>query len=170
MPWRAWVVVFLTCLAAPRGASAQILGLELFAGGGPLLEETGSALDAGVGLHVFPAITVFGQVHHQRTNVRPVSLPERTDKTTALLGGVRLTVFGLLPVSPYVLGAYGRGRVTGPAGAETESATLHLGGGARLRLSRAVSLYGEGRLTLINDTHSDADLSLPLVVGLVVKP
>jgi hypothetical protein len=169
MSWRPFVVLAAVGLA-PSPAAAQLLGPELFAGGGPLLEETGLALDAGIGLRVFPGIAVFAQVHHQRTEVRPVSLPARTDKTTAWLGGARLTLFGLLPVSPYLLGAYGRGHVTGPGGDEIDSATLHLGGGARLRLSSSVNLYGEARLTLINDTNSDADVSLPLVVGIVVKP
>jgi len=161
------VLIIAVLAGLPGTAAAQILGPEVFAGGGPLLSESGFAVDAGLALRVFPAVAVFGQVHHAKTNV---PLPERTDTQTAVLAGVRLTAFGFLPLSPYVLGAYGRGWVRGLPGDEAESATLHLGGGARLKLSSSANLYAEARVTLINNTSGDADLSVPLTVGLVLKP
>ena len=160
-------MTLVTLLALPGAAGAQILGPEVFLGAGPLLGESGFAVQAGLALRVLPGVAAFGQAYHAKTNV---ALPERTDKATSVLLGIRLSAFGALPVSPYVLGAYGRGWVRGLPGDEAESATLHLGGGARLRVSSAASLYAEARVTLINNTSSDADISVPLIAGLILKP
>jgi hypothetical protein len=146
-----------------------IIGIEVFGGGGPMVEENGWNAQGGVGLRVILPISVFAQLHHAQVDVGGGALP-RTDKTTAWLAGARL---GLLPgpLSPYVLAAYGRASYRSSRGARDDGRTLHLGGGLQLTLAPSAQLFAEGRFTVAENEHADgADLGVPLAVGVRWRP
>jgi hypothetical protein len=145
-----------------------LVGIEVFGGGGPLASESGWNAQAGLGVRVVLPVTLFAQVHHSHVSVGG-AVP-RTDKTTALLAGARLGLFPG-PLTPYILGAYGRGFYSNSRRDEDDGQSLHLGGGLQLMITPSARLFAEGRFTVTENEHADgADLGLPLAVGLVWRP
>lgn len=133
-----------------------------------MLEESGWNGQAGGAVRVILPIALFAQVHH--THVSVSGAFPATHKTTSLLAGARLSLLPG-PVSPYLLGAYGRGSYSNSFGDEDDGRTLHLGAGVQLAIAPSARLFAEGRFTVTENEHADgADLGLPLTIGVVWRP
>jgi hypothetical protein len=175
---RVFGVLSLLLVLVPSVGSAQSLtsSVSVQAAAGPTLSDSGHNLSAAVGFTPLSRVTLFLDVQRTHLSSRLTRHERgftafRGGTMTAVSGEVRVGLWPVHRVTPYVLGGLGAGvsrpnvNSTFPEAVTNDARFMFFGGGVHVPLRERLSVFGDARM-LIGAEGGELLAMAPVRVGL----